>query len=207
MAFVFVGPLSRCYARRTGEATRLRAGVETWRADLCAGVADKVAAQLVWDEGADLEFRADLGEAGWMGVRLLACYAERADLELPDTVPALLELDTAWREGVAAKFGKSHFGQLLACTAWLPGEFPVTIGAPLPDGETAEIGSIQVLADQLRRLNQRTFQADLDALATWRELPAPAGGDLLDAARRGLAALSAAAATAERFGLPMLLRD
>lgn len=206
MAVVFVGPLSRCYARRAEEAARLRPGVEAWRNDLRAGLADKVSAQLVWDEGADLEFRADLGEAGWLGVRLLACYAERADLELPDTVPPLLELDTAWREGAAAKFAKSHFGQLLACTAWLPGEFPLTIAAPLPDGETAEIGSVLVLTDQLRRLNQRTFQADLEALAEWRDLPAPAGGDLVDAARRGLAALSAAAATAERFGAPMLVR-
>ncbi len=205
MAHAFAGPLSRFYARDPDEALALRRGVEAWRDDLRASVAAKVAARLTWDEGADVAFRAELDEAGWMGLRLFALYAERAEAEMPDTLPPLLELDPQWRAAAEAKFARSLYGQILACRVWLPGDFPVTLRAPLPDGDAAEIGSLDVLADQLRWLNQRTFQADIDALAGWRELPALAGGGLLDAARRGLAALAAAVAIAQRFVVPVVV--
>ncbi len=207
MATAFVGPMSRFFARSPDEATKLRPGVEVWRADLRSAVAEKVSAQLVWDEGAVVAQSFDLGESGWMGLRLFAFYAERSDLEMPDTVPGLLELDAEWRAAHDGKFGKTLYGQLLACRGWLPGDFPVTIKAPLPDGETAEIGSLKAMADQLRFLNQRTFQADAEEFATWMQVPAPAGAGIIDAARRGYAALSAATALALREGLPLLVRE
>jgi hypothetical protein len=206
MTVAFVGPFSRFFAKRGADPARLRAGVEAWRDDLRGSVAAKVAEQLQWDEGSDVAVEVDLADGGWLAVRLFAFYAERSELELPDDTPPLLEFDPHWREAADRKFEKSHFGQLLACSVWLPGDFPVTVRAPLPNGDTAEFGSIDLLAEQLKRLNQRTFAADLDELASWRDLPAPAGGPLLDGARRGLAALSAAAATAQRFGLPIAVR-
>lgn len=205
MAIAFTGPLSRYYARKPQDAVRVQPGVEAWREDLRASVADKVRQQLYWDEAADVVFRADLGDAGWPALRLFALYAERAELELPDTVPPLLELDPAWRQAAERKFEKSLYGQLLACSVWLPGDYPVTLRAPMPNGDTAEIGSVAVLADQLKWLNQRTFAADLEQLAGWRDVPAPAGCSLLDAARRGYAALAAAVTTAQRFGVPVLV--
>ena len=76
---------------------------------------------------------------------------------------------------------------------------------PLPDGESAEIGSLAVLEDQLRWLNQRTFQADAAEFAGWLELPAPAGGELIAAARRGYAGLVAAVGLAMRARVPVLV--
>ncbi len=207
MAHAFAGTLSRYFAGDAGDAVRLRAGVEAWRDDLRASVADKVKAQLVWDEAAAATWLSDLGDAGWMALRLFAFYAERPDLELPDTVPPLLELDAEWRAAADAKFAKSRCGHLLACRVWLPGDFPVTMKAPLPDGETAEIGSLDLLADQLRRLNEQTFAADVAAVAAWSTLPAPPGGDLLDAARRGYAGLWAAVAAAVRARVPVIVRE
>lgn len=207
MASVFAGPLSRFYAQGGGDAARLRVGVEAWCADLRASVAQKVATQLVWDEGSASALSWDLGEAGWLALRLFAFYAERSDLEMPDTVPALLELDPDWRAASDGKFAKSLYGQLLACRMWLPGEFPVTMRAPLPDGESAEIGSLVVLMDQLRWLNQRTFQADQDQFAGWLVLPAVAGGELINAARRGLAGLWAAVEAATRARVPVVVRE
>ena len=206
-ARVFAGPLSRWFAGPGGDPAKLRHGVEAWRADLRASVAAKVGEQLVWDEGAAVAFERDLGGAGWMALRLFAFYAERADLELPDTVPALLELDREWRAASESKFAKSLYGQLLACRVWLPGDFPVTLRAPLPDGETVEIGSLVALANQLKWLNQRTFAADADEVARWAELPAPAGGELLAAARRGYAGLHAAVATAVRHAVPVVVGE
>ena len=208
MVEAYAGPLSRWFSKGDeAEAVRLRAGVEQWREDLRSSVAEKVSEQLAWDEASACDDRFDLGEAGWSGLRLFAFYAERSDLEWPDTVPPLLELDPDWRKASDEKFGKSLYGQLLACDMWLPGEFPVTVRAPRPDGATAELGSLKVLSDQLLWLNQRTFQADQDAIAGWRGQPAPAGAPLLQAARRGYAMLAAACARASEANVPLLIQS
>ncbi|MEC8251653.1 MAG: hypothetical protein VX044_00455 [Planctomycetota bacterium] len=208
MVEAYAGPLSRWFSKGDeAEAVRLRAGVEQWREDLRSSVAEKVSEQLAWDEASACDDRFDLGEAGWSGLRLFAFYAERSDLEWPDTVPSLLELDADWRKASDEKFGKSLYGQILACDLWLPGEFPVTVRAPRPDGAAAELGSLKVLSDQLLWLNQRTFQADQDAIAGWRGQPAPAGAPLLQAARRGYAMLAAACARASEANVPLLIQS
>lgn len=202
-----VGPLSRFFGKDEEHAVRLRAGVDAWRKDLVSSVAERVGAQLEWDETSDTAFESDLGESGWTALRLFAFYAERSDLEWPDTVPTLPEFDVAWRAAADDKFSKSLYGQLLAAEMWLPGEFPVTIRAPRPDGDAAEIGSLKVLADQLLWLNQRTFQADQDEIATWLEMAADAGGPFLMATRRGYAALRAAVDVAQANAVPLILKQ
>lgn len=208
MVEAFAGPLSRWFGKGDEqEVARLRAGVEKWRDDLRSSVAEKVGEQLSWDEASACADRFDLGESGWSALKLFAFYAERSDLDWPDTVPPLLELDPDWRKAADEKFGKSLYGQILACDLWLPGEFPVTVRAPRPDGEAAEIGSLKVLSDQLLWLNQRTFQADREAVREWEGQPAAAGAPLLQAARRGFAALSAACARASAEGVPLLIQS
>jgi hypothetical protein len=206
LATAIAGPLSRFFAKSDDDAVRLRAGVEAWRKDLVSSVAEKVGEQLTWDEASDTVFESDLGDSGWNALRLFAFYAERSDLDWPDVVPALLEFDIKWREAADDKFSKSLYGQLLVCDMWLPGEFPVTIRAPRPDGDTAEIGSLKVLADQLLWLNQRTFQADVVEIAKWLEMPAEAGGLFLMATRRGYAALSAAVEVAQAKTIPLVIK-
>lgn len=205
MATVWAGPLSRWYARRGGDPARLRDGVEAWREDLRDAVAEKVGRQLVWNEGAAGGSEFDLGDAGWMALRLFALYAEKADLEIPDTVPALLELDGEWRAASHAKFATSKFGHLLACSVWLPGDFPVTFRVPMPDGDVAEVGSVDVLVAQLRWLNERTFQADAGEVGKWARFPAPPGGELIAAARRGFCGLAGAVSTAARERVPVVV--
>lgn len=206
MVKAFAGPLSRFFGKDADDAVRLRAGVEAWRKDLVSSVSEKVGVQLAWDESSDLEFAFDLGESGWTALRLFAFYAERSDLEWPDTVPALPEFDTKWREAADDKFSKSLYGQLLGADMWLPGEFPLTIRAPRPDGDAADIGSLKVLTDQLLWLNQRTFQADQEEVTAWLEMPAETDGQFLMATRRGYAALAAAAAMAQEASVPLILK-
>lgn len=206
MVEAIAGPLSRFFGEDEQDAVRLRAGVEAWRDDLISSVAEKVGAQFVWDEASATSFASDLGDAGWTALKLFAFYAERSDLEWPDTVPALPEFDAGWREAADDKFSKSLYGQILAGEMWLPGEFPVTIRAPRPDGDAAEIGSVKVLADQLLWLNQRTFQADQEEVPSWLAMPAEAGGPFLTAARRGYAALSAAVSVAQTAAVPLVIR-
>lgn len=205
MAAFHVGPLSRFYARRDGrDLGAARAGVESWRAHLRAAVAPKVAQQLEWDECSEAAAVFEAGESGAMALRLFAFYAEKSELDLPDTVPPLLELDAEWRAASDAKFATSKFGHLLACSVWLPGDFPVTLRVPMPDGDSAEIGSVDVLAAQLRWLNERTFGVDQQEIAQWGGWAAPAGGELVTAARRGLWAAFAAVTLAVRERLPIV---
>lgn len=207
MARAQAGPLSRFYASAQTSPERLRPGVEAWRDDLRAAVAPKVAAGLQWDEGAELVAAASMDAAGWTALRLFAFHAERPDLELPDTVPPLLEFDAEYRAVAEAKFPKTLYGQILACRMWLPGDFPVTLRVPLPDGETAEIGSVDLLVAQLRWLNQRSFDADAGSLAAWLAVPAPHGAPLLAAAQRGFAALWAVAVAGQQAGLPVVVDE
>jgi hypothetical protein len=205
MAIAYVGPLSRYFAAERG-AVGAHPGVLAWRDDLRAAIAPKVAAQLLWDEAAPGLAATDLGDSGLLAVRLLAFLADRSDLEWPDTVPALLELDPEWRAAAADKFAKSRYGHLLACELWLPGDFPVTFRVPMPDGEMLEVGSLQVLADQLKWLNQRTFQADAEEVAQWLALPAPPGGAFVAAAQRGFAGMATAVDAALREHQPLRVR-
>jgi hypothetical protein len=121
----------------------------------------KLRGPLDWTEDpghAGREF--DLGESGWLALRLFAVYAERSDLELPETVPAIAELDRAWRAAADAKFANSHFGHLLAAELWLPLEFPFTFRAPLPDGAEAGIGSLLLLQDQISHFRRTGHRAE-----------------------------------------------
>lgn len=207
MARAFAGPLCRLHAATPSAAARLVPGIEAWRRDLLAGLAGRIAVS-DWREDPEVAGAwTDLGAAGWPALRLFAFYAEHSELELPGTVPALPELDRAFRAASDARFERSRYGQLLACSVWLPGDFTPTVRAQLPDGSDAEIGSVAVLCDQLRWLDRRTFQADAADRRAWLGEAAPAGGPLLPAARRGLAALWAAAAAAERLGLPLCVRE
>ncbi len=204
MARAFAGPLCRLFAGERGEPLTFVDGVLRWRQDLAAALGNRLPAPLDWAEDpAGAWLWTDLGDAGLMALRLFAFCADRSDLELPDTVPALLELDPDYRQAQDQKFERSRYGNLLACRCWLPLDFPFTARAPLPDGESAEIGSLAVLGDQLRWLNQRTFQADQAQIEGWAALPAPAGGALLPAAQRGYAALWAAVEAARARSQPL----
>lgn len=207
MASAFAGPLSQFYGQPGDDMERLVVGIETWRADLIGSVGQKVGDQLDWDERNGDAMRCELGASGWLALQLFAFYAERTDLEMPDTVPPLLELDNAWRAAKDEKFARSLYGQILACSCWLPGDFPVTFRVPMPDGDSAEIGSTRVLSDQLKWLNERTFAADATEVARWQSLPAEPSGDLLDAARRGYAGLWVAVQSAIDAKVPLVVRE
>jgi hypothetical protein len=208
MAIAVAGPLCRCYGGDAAATARAQPGVRAWQAELLQALAGRPKGPAPWVEDADGEvLRVDLGPAGWMALRLFAFYSERTDLEMPDTVPALLELDPEWRAASDGRFAQSRFGHLLAARLWLPGDFPFTARVPFPDGEQGEFGSVTVLQDQLGFLDARTFQAEAAEFAGWLDLPAPPGGDLLVAARRGFAGLRAAVGFAASRSLPLLVQE
>jgi hypothetical protein len=148
-----------------------------------------------------------LDDADLRGLHLLAVYAERSDLELPDEVPPALADDVAWCVAQRSGFARSAYGQILAAEMWLPGEFDYTIRCPGPDGAECAIGSVSVLGDQLRRLNDRSVQAGAEQLVAWAEASAASHPiRFVDAARRGLGRVLAGARMARARQLPLCVR-
>jgi hypothetical protein len=206
MARAFVGPLCRFFAGDRGEPVTFAQGVEDWRRDLQSAFDKQLVPQFAWREDpSEPAEQFDLGDSGWIALRLFAFYAEKSDLDLPDTAPALIELDRDWREAADQKFGRSKYAHLLAARMWFPQDFEFTARIALPDGEATELGSLSVLKDQLRWLNARTFQADEEQVATWDAIEAPAGGPLIAAAQRGYAALWRAVGKATQRRMPLVL--
>ena len=102
------GPLCRLY-RAAGEPAQLLPGIEAWRAQWNEALGARIARPLAWREDVDGEVHGrDLGPAGWIALCLWAVYAERTDLELPDTVPPLLEFDRVYRDQAEAKFERDN---------------------------------------------------------------------------------------------------
>lgn len=206
MARAFTGPLCRFFAGERGEPMTFVQGVDDWRKDLQSAFAKDRVPQFHWQEDPSVAASwFDLGDSGWIALRLFAFYAEKSDLELPDTAPALIELDRDWREVADQKFARSKYAHLLAARMWFPQDFAFTARIALPDGDATDLGSLAVLRDQLRWLNARTFQADEEQVATWASLDAPAGGPLIQAAQRGYAALWNAVEDATVRRVPMVV--
>ena len=152
MATAFAGPLCRFFAAGDGDTARLALGVEQWQQDLYAALGDKPRLPQRWREREGEPAQPfDLGEAGLLALRLFAFYADRADLELPDRVPALLELDRHWRGAVDDRFARCLYAQILAPRLWLPGDFPFThqdvagvVGYSLRVGTDGRVKSCEV---------------------------------------------------------------
>ena len=201
---LFVGPLCRYFADADADASARVAGAEAWQRDLCRALAGRPGRPATWREDPSLDPQLfELGAHGLGGVRLLAVYAERPELELPDAVPDELAGERAWREAAASDFAASHHGQLLAASAWLPGGFDYTFRCPRPDGEDCCFGSLLALRDQLEFLVTRTFATDCADLEAWCRLD---DGRFVSAARRGVATFITAARCAVDAGMPLLLR-
>lgn len=201
MTVLRVGPLWRFYAEGR-DASDVRDGVAAWRGRAIDELEGFPAAALEGCAERDEAMAAfDADAAGFVALRLWAFYGQRTELDWPDTVPPVAELDRAWREAADGGFAGSHYAHLLVPEVWLPGDFAFTIRMPMPDGEDREVGSVGLAKAQLARLNRATFDADADELAAWATEPAPVGSAFVDAARRGLAAMAAALAAADELGL------
>ncbi len=208
-ARLVVAPLASSLVQGAGEEAV--AGVDAWRADLQASMAEKGEPKLdpealVWAEsGSATPETFPLG-AGLVGVRLLAVYADRTDAEWPDLLPRIPELDPNYRAAADANWSRSRFGQLLAATLWLPAAFDFTIDFPLPDGRPAELGSAEVLLEQIERLNAVTVQLDSSILSDSAAVDVDAAsGDFVDAAICGLGGFYRAVSLAVEQRLPLLL--
>lgn len=187
---LFVGPLCRYFAADAAEAAQRKDGVVAWLADVAASLEGRLKGELPWEEDPSDEPEVfDLGPRGLDAVRLLAVYADRSELDLPDAMPDPLALDPHWAAAEREDFGRSRYGHLVAASFWLPADFDFTFRGPRPDGADATFGSLFALRDQVGFVNARTFAASDATLEEWRRIE---GDRFVDAARRGVAGLTSA---------------
>ena len=203
MAELRVGPLWRFYAADRAEGV-VRDGVLAWRERALAALDGFPRAALAGAAEREEPLEVfDADAVGLVALRLWAFYGQRTELDWPETVPPVAELDRAWREAADGGFAGSHYAHLLVPELWLPGDFAFTARMPMPDGEDREVGSVGLAKAQLARLNRSTFDAEGDELREWIREPAPVGATFVEAVRRGIGAMAAALARAQQLGLPM----
>jgi hypothetical protein len=174
--------------------------VARWQAELSrrAGVA------VTWDDDPRREYFTDKPAWDCYGALLLwAAYEERGATKYPETAEK-------WDENpiFASLAGKadSKYCQLLANTEiWVPAEIHLPIAASTLAGDTAVVGSVGDLADQLRALNEASWKADEATISQWRQEGADYGAPLEQSARFGFAVFSQLAALAVQHRLPMKL--
>jgi hypothetical protein len=205
-----VGPLADWYARHGDEgvptdADARREAILRWRTELAGKLAGHGVPTFDWDEREGVATAGLLAPDALRALRLLAVYADRADLELPRAVPKSLDADPVHAASAASDFAHNRFTQILVPDCWLPVEFDLTVKFPYPDGLDAVFGSAPVLQFQLAELNRTTFQDGASARREAAAAPPSESSDALAFARHGLAALSFAVDAACRRRVPLLL--
>ncbi|MFL6237850.1 MAG: hypothetical protein ACJ76N_32330 [Thermoanaerobaculia bacterium] len=174
--------------------------VARWQAELSrrAGV------PVSWDDDPNREYFTDKPAWDCYGALLLwAAYEERGATKYPETAEK-------WEEnpifGSLAGKADSKYCQLLGNTEiWVPAKIHLPMTVPALAGDSAVVGSVNLLADQLRALNEATWKAGEETLSQWRQEGAEHGAPLETSARFGFAVFSELAALAVQHRLPMKL--
>lgn len=183
------GLSARAFARGDGPTEQVLAGTLAWRSHLASKLGAVLRAPLDWPEDPHAEGeRLVLPPRALDALRLLAVYADRTELELPDALPGVMDLDPVWQRARQQDFKQSRFAHVLAADCWLPAEFEATVAHAYPDGTPAVFGSGDALRFQLRELNRCTLQLDLAEIREWLQDPV-AEPDLWRLAGTALAAL------------------
>ena len=209
---IYVGSLARYYGReRTGLAAphgdaTLAAAIDVWRGVLSESVGRTLGRSLAWNEGADTPcFASRLGWSAFGALVLWAAYAEQSALSRPDKLPDDWDDDPALARSNAPGFRSRYSHLVRNVEIWLPAEFTFTFEGDDIEGRRVMFGSVPRLGEQLRLLNQATWQADTAVVAAWRET-APASHSSLEAcARHAFAVLGDLADKAAAHNLPMTL--
>ncbi len=195
--FLCVGPLSQWYLGGDRDLDTSLEGVRRWLAEVNTSLAQRLSEPIDWSEDGEVD-RFPLGATAYDGLRLLAVYAERPELELPDDLPETLASEPAYAKAMASEFQQSRYAHLIVGQLWLPGDFNFTFAAPGPDGAELVIGSLAALKDQVGWLDERTLRAG----AVQREEDA-LSRDFIASARYGLAGFRQAVEQASSRKVPL----
>jgi hypothetical protein len=153
--------------RGRGAAVDPVAMVHAWRQRLATQVGGQ-AHEWEWPETLDTSYETDKpGFDGYGAVQVWAAYAESPGQMRP------VAHDDNWGEDtvfVRVSEAPARFPHLIGPELWLPVGFSDVFEAEEPTGRSCpKIGSVFGLWDELRELNQRTWQSDDETIRQWRK--------------------------------------
>jgi hypothetical protein len=223
---VYVGPLSRYYAR---DWKTIRGGVEVAarHAPACSlvisdpfealpviqgwvtGLAESLrehGVDLYWCDEPDGRYFTD--EPSWQrygDLLVRAAYLDHPELVPPDVVTGEHSADPAYVASQKPGFA-TRFPQLLhGAEMWLPADFDFTFSAADPAGNTMMFGSSHALLRELGAINDACWRGSAEDLGRWRREGIDAGAPLDRGARFCCSMLSELCAASVAHRVPMKL--
>jgi len=176
--------------------------IRAWRSTLSESLGGE---PLDWQESGEAGYFTR--KPGWDSYQALILWAayQEAGQPPPLIVPEDAEEDPLLRKSRAALL-ESKYPHLLGETEiWLPGPLSMTFRGPDPTGRKTDFGFAGSLFTELERLNQKTWQADLETIGKWYKDSIEPGSPLEACARFGFAVFHRLSATAYGRDLPMVL--
>ena len=183
----------------------VREAVVGWRSSLEAGLRQHLNSGLSWSEEADAPYFTDRPSwEGYAGLLLLAAHTEFPDFAKPEHVTSEWDKDEAYQAATSPDF-RSRFSSIYDVQLWLPCQFSFKFKAQDVPGAETWFGSSSALLDQLRRLNDETYQGSSDDLARWKYEAFEKTDTFEKSARFGLAMFLHLAQLSVEHQLPMKL--
>jgi len=178
-----------------------------WQRMLADALTEHVDNAVDWDESPESAYFTDKPTWDcWADLLLWAAYDEHPEHERPD------ELVTDWRQDPAYEASntddfESRYPQLLRrdLELWLPSDFPFVFSTMGLTGKEVTIGSSVRLLNELRSLNERTWEASPQVVGHWSRTGVPPGAPLEAGARYAFSLLLGLAEKSIEFRLPMKL--
>ena len=143
--------------------------VTLWRDAMLTGLSNNGIDAEPWNESLEAEYRTDKPAWDTYGQLLVwAAYAERSELSRPTAAVEDWEQDPAYRITQDPDVGTAFVNLLCGVEVWLPIEFDGWFQSILPTQRTVTFGSLPRLQLELDALNEATWHADADTVASWR---------------------------------------
>jgi hypothetical protein len=178
---------------------------EAWRDNLASALKEHTNSAIFWIENNESPYKTDKPDWDSFGAVILwALYQEQG--LIPPT-----EFDKDWTN--SAIFNKStlsdyntNYSSLTQdCEFWLPINIDFTFRYPDPTEKEIGIASSIRLLEQLNTLNEKTWNADIDMITTWRRDIEPNTTSFDEKAKFGFSILSELARFSVTEKLPMRL--
>jgi hypothetical protein len=185
----------------------IRDAVKGWQSALSEALEEYLPEPVHWDESPEKPYFTE--RTGWepyAALLLWAAYTEHPELPRPTEIP-----DQGWSEDPAyltaiESDSGTAYRQILQPELWLPGDFPFCFEAPNVTQHPTLIGSTLDLERDLEALNEATFQATPEELASFLTAEEIEAEDELEAAAKyALAVFLTMAKNANEHRVPMML--
>ena len=186
---------------------QVRPLVLQWQRMLADALAEHVDNAVDWDEGSESAYFTDKPTWDcWADLLLWAAYDEHPEHDRPAELVSDWCQDPAYEASNTDDF-ESRYPQLLRrdLELWLPSDFPFVFSTMGLTGKEVTIGSSVRLLNELRSLNERTWEASPQVVGHWSRAGVPPGAPLEVGARYAFSMLLGLVEKSIEFRLPMKL--